>query len=339
MKLHTYAFLAAALACGMANAQTTAYTTPVGYETLNLNTGFNFVGVRLHEPVIAAGTLESATSNSVTDDQVNLGALITGGATYILEIQDGSGIIQEITAAGAGTSITTAADLTGLTFPVSYSLRPAATLASVFGNAAVGHKLDIGAGGIAGADQVWFWNGSGYTKYYFDEFGGEFFDTETWVNVDTSATVDGNDVNIIYADGIIVTSANGKDVTVSGSVKTGATELNVVTGFNFVSSVAPVGMTLDTAFGDTAAETTANGLNIGAGGAAGADQVWIWNGSGFTKLYFDEFGGEFFDTETWVNADTAAIVPASTELPAGYIVTAASPGDIRSGVPSSYSNL
>lgn len=330
--------LAAIAASGMAFGQT-AYTTPVGYTTLANNSGFNFIGVQLQRTAIAAGTLDSATSNSVTDNQLNLGALITGGATYILEIQDGSGIIQEITTAGPGTSIITAANLTSLTYPVSYQLRPASTLASVFGSAAIGHKLDIGAGGSAGADQVWFWNGSGYTKYYFDEFGGPGFDTETWVNVDTAAVVNGSTVNMIYADGFILTSAAGKDVVVSGEVKKGPTELNLVTGFNFVGAVAPVGATLNTAFGSTAAQVNASNLNIGAGGAGGADQVWIYNGAGFTKLYFDEFGGPGFDTETWVNVDTAALVAASTVLPAGYIITAATPGDVRSGVPTYYSNL
>jgi hypothetical protein len=334
----SYSLLAAAMACGMAQGAT-AYTTPVGYETLANNAGFNFIGVRLQESVIAAGTLDSATSNSVTDAQVNLGALITGGKTYILEIQNGSGIIQEITSAGVGNSITTAADLTGLTFPVSYSLRPASTLASVFGNSAVGHKLDIGGGGVAGADQVWLWNGSGYNRYYFDAAGGPDFDQETWQNVDTNAVVNGNNVNMIYADGFIISSATGKDVVVSGAVKTGATELNVVTGFNFVGSVAPAGMDLNAAFGDTAAEVTASGLNIGGGGVAGADQLWLWNGSGFTKVYFDAAGGPDFDLETWQNVDTGAPVLASTSLPAGYIISAATPGNIRSGVPSTFSSL
>jgi hypothetical protein len=338
MKTLSFSLLAAALATGAAFAAT-AYTTPVGYETLTNNSGFNFAGVRLHQPTLAAGKLESfaTTPNRVTDNDLDLGALIVSG-TYILEIEDGSGIIQEVVSA-TGTALNVAADLSGLTYPVSYSLRKADTLASVFGNAATGHKLDIGAAGPTGADQVWFWNGSGYNKYYFDAFGGPGFDQETWVNVDTNAVENGSTINLIYADGVIITSANGKDVVVTGEVKTGPTELNLVTGFNFVGSVAPAGATLDTLFGDTAAETTASGLNIGAAGPTGADQVWIWTGSGFVKYFFDAFGGPGFDQETWVNVDTNALVPATTTVPSGYIITAASPGDVLSGVPSFYSNL
>jgi len=342
MKPITYSLLAAAFACGFASAQSTTATSPVvGYETLAMSPGFNFVGVRLHENPIAVGLLDSATTapNTVTDNDINLGALITGGKTYILEIQNGSGIIQEITSAGAGTSIVTAANLTGLTYPCSYTLRPASTLNSVFGSSVATMKLDYGQGGYGGADQVWKWNGTGFTKYYFDQYAGPLQDQETWVNVDTSATVSGATVNLIYADSFIVSSAAGKDVTVSGDLKAGPTELNIVGGFNFAGSVGPVGMDLKTAFGDTAATVTASGVHIGQGGYGGADQIWLWNGTGFTKVYFDQYAGPLQDQELWVNVDTSATVPSTTALGAGFIISGAGAGNIHEGVPAYYTGL
>jgi hypothetical protein len=338
MKTYAYSLLAAAAACGFAAAET-AYTTPVGYETLAFNTGFNFAGVRLQEAPVAAGDIEAISATTVTDSDIDFDTILTTGQSYVLEIQNGTGIVQ-VTGVWSGSDLTVAADLTGdVAIDDTYLLRPVSTLASVFGNAAAGHKLDIGAGGASGADQVWFWNGAGYDRYYFDEFGGPGFDQETWVNVDTSDVVDGSTINLIYTDGVIVSSANGKDVVVSGEVKTGPSELNLVGGFNFVGSVAPAGATLDALFGDTAAEVSASGLSIGAGGASGADQLWLWTGSGFAKYYFDEFGGPGFDQETWVDVDTSALIPATTPVPAGYIISAAGAGDVLSGVPDSFSSL
>lgn len=360
-----YSILAAALACGMAQA-VTSYTTPVGYETLELTTGFNFDSVRLHTTPIAAGTLESATAspNTVTDSNLDLGALITSG-TYILEILDGSGIIQEITTAGPGTSIVTAADLTGLTFPCSYSLRPAATLQSVFGstftaspdfgatNGTLASGLTIGYAGATGADQIWFWNGTDFTEYFFDEFTeASGFATPGWTNLDSVlATVNASAINLIYADSFIISSASGNNVVISGELKTTATELNLVSGFNFVGSVAPVGATLETAFGTsfTASPdfgatngTLDSGLSIGYAGATGADQVWIWNGTDFTEYFFDEFTeASGFATAGWTNLD-AVLTPVNattTNLPPGYIITAAGAKDVVQGVPSYYSGL
>ena len=333
----SYSLLAAAMACGVAHAAT-AYTTPVGYETFAATPGFNFVGVRLQEAAIASGTLESFTAapNRVTDNEVNLGALITGGTTYILELQDGSGIIQEVTSA-TGTSLNVAANLSAVTYPCSYTLRSASTLNSVFGSTPATQKLSMGAGSVGGADQVWVYNGSGYNKVYYDEFGG-LDEIAGWYNVDGGAAVNGNTFNLIYADGFIVSSATGKDFTISGAVKKGVTELNLVSGFNFVGSVAPAGATLASIYGTTVAEVTAKGLAIGSGTVGGADQLWFFNGSGYTKVYYDAFGG-LDELPGWYNVDGGAAVVSTTVIPAGYIISAASAGNLLSGVPSSYSSL
>lgn len=332
-----YSILLAAASCGMAFGAATAYSGAVGYETLALNPGFNFVGVRLQESPIAAGTLESFTAgpNRVTDDQIDLGALITGGKTYILEIQDGSGIIQEVTTV-TGTSLNVAANLSGLSYPVSYSLRAASTLTSLFGDTPTTMKIDIGQGSVVGADQLWFFNGTGFTKVYYDKFGG-VDEVAGWYNVDTNASVSGG-TNVIYADGFIIASNAGKDVTVSGDLKAGNTELNLASGFNVVSPVAPVGVTLDVAFGHTAVAVEATGLNIGQGTVVGADQLWFFNGTGFDKIYFDKFGG-VDEIEGWYNVDTNAVVSASTVIPPGYILAAAAAGNVVSGVPSYYTGL
>jgi hypothetical protein len=53
MKALTYSLFAAAAACCFASAQTTAYTTPVGYVTETLAPGrFNLVGLTVHNPTV-----------------------------------------------------------------------------------------------------------------------------------------------------------------------------------------------------------------------------------------------------------------------------------------------
>ena len=330
--------LAALLAPGALFAQTTATTTPVGYETLALSPGLNFASIRLHEAPVASGQLESATANSVTDNDINLSALITSGTTYILELGNGSGIIQEITTAGAGTSITTPSNLSGLTYPISYKLRKSATLASVFGDTSANLKLDRGAGGPAGADQVWVFTSGTFAKYYFDDFGGAL-EEPGWYNIATNEAVNPSAINLVYADSFIISSNAGRDVVVSGEVKLQSTELNLQPGFNFVSSVAPTGVTLADAFGTTVAQVkTATGLNIGGGSSAGADQIWLFNGSGFTKIYFDEFGGAL-EEPGWYNVNDGSPIANNTELAGGYIISAATGGNVISKNPTNYSTL
>lgn len=359
--IHSSILLALA-SSGIAFGAATATTIPVGYETLALSSGFNFDGIRLQNTPIATGILDAATVSTVTDNDIDLGALITSG-TYVLELTNGSGIIQEVTSA-TGTALNVAANLTAQ-IPASYRLRTADTLESVFGSAFTGSPdfggtngtlnsgLTIGYAGTAGVDQVWFWNGTDFTEYYFDEYTpASGFSTPGWVNLDNTAiAVNPSAVNMIYADSFIVSSSSGNDVVVSGEVKKTATELNLVSGFNFAGSVAPAGATLASAFGSAftgspdfgGTNGTLNcGLSIGYAGTAGVDQIWIWNGTDFTEYYFDEFTpASGFSTPGWVNLDNTGIAvdPALISLPSGYIISAAGPKNVLQGVPSYYAGL
>jgi hypothetical protein len=334
--LKTAALLAGTIGLLAGNATAQATTGVVGYNTWDIDPGFNFVGVTLHENPLASGTLESATANSVTDDDVDLGALIASG-TYILEIEDGSGIIQEITAAGAGTSITTPSDLSGLGFPVAYTLRQASTVALVFGPANES-GLAAGSFGAAGADVIKLWNGGGFDDYYYDNFAPPGFASGGWVNLNTATAADATALNLIYADSFVISSASGNDVVVTGDLKSGATEVNKITGFNFVGAVAPVGASLATAYG----VANTGGLAAGSFGAAGADVIWIWNGGGFNKYYYDNFAPPGFASGGWVNLDTSTAADSTTVLldssASGYVIDGVD-GNAVQGVPAYYVGL
>ncbi|RYG58666.1 hypothetical protein EON80_26715 [bacterium] len=125
-----YSLLAAAAACGLAFAQETAYTTPVGYTTQTLAANsFNLVGINLQTPTTVAGTLTAVSGTQLSDSNADFTALLPAGSTGVLEILDGpaSGTTQEFTTY-AGNSITVPVEIANLAAGAKYRVRIATTL-------------------------------------------------------------------------------------------------------------------------------------------------------------------------------------------------------------------
>jgi hypothetical protein len=332
----SYSLLAAALACGMAQGQTTAYTTPVGYETLPVSPGFNYLGLRMHGAPVAAGTFDSNTSTTLVDNQANFS--LTAGTLYLLELSDG--MVIEIL--GSSFSGTTVSGLTGITATQlgQYTVRPAATLASVFG-AENSAGLAAGSFGNSGADQIWVPDGSGdFNRYYYDTFNPNTF-LPTWSDAEGSnAAVDPTTIPLVYLDGILLVKDSGSPLTgvvVSGTVKTTDTLVGLPAGFNYVSSLYPVGATIASSYG---IDNSAN-FNPGSFGNSGADQIWIPDGSGdFNRYYYDSFNPNTF-TATWSDAEgsNAAVDATAIDLTNGLIIVTGSPVNAGITAPSFYSNL
>lgn len=329
MKPYTYAFLAAAAACGLAYSAETAYTTPVGYETLSAASGFNYLGLRLHEAAVAAGTVDTISASSMSDAAVNFGTVLTGGAatTYVVEFENGSGVIQEITGASAsGSTITLSEDVTALVSTgAQYRIRKASTIASVFGlNNSVG--LTPGFSGSSGADVVYIPDGvGGFGQYYYDE------DNASWSDATTGLPVTATSVPIIYPDGIVLFANNSETITVSGEVKAVETLHATQSNFNYLSSVYPAGATLASAF-----DGAIGSLNQGFSGASGADVIYVPDGLGnFGQYYYDG------DNVSWSDATSGLPVTASSiNLPSGIIFyNAGGAKNILNQEPASYSSL
>jgi hypothetical protein len=313
----------ALLAPGALFAQTTAKTTPVGYETLEVVSGFNYLGLRLHQPIIASGTLETVGSGSVADTGATF--TVQAGKTYILEINNASGVISQfLGSAVAGDTITTADNLSlaGVTAGASYSIRESATLASVFGltNSA---GLEGGFGGITGADVVFVPNGSGFDQYYFDTL------EESWADVNGVA-VNGAEIPLVYADGVVVSANNPLTLTVSGEVKKFATLLATSSGFNYLSSIYPAGATLASTFGGAVAQ-----LDQGFAGITGADVFFVPNSTGgLDQYYYDSL------EESWADVNGVAIDATTVILPSGVVfANEGGPLGLVANPPSTYSSL
>lgn len=345
MKL-SYSLILAAASCGLAFGAATAYTTPVGYETLTLTSGINYAGLRLQEAVVVSGLLSNVTSTTVSDS-ANTFALTTG-KKYILEINN-SGYIQLIDgSAASGHNITTPDNLlaVGVAAGNSYTIRPAATVVSVFG--AVPANLAQGSGGPGGADQLYIPDATGDLKvYYYDNYGT--FDVVNpgpgWyrVNPDQTVTLIANPSSITmpYDEGFIFSAAANTSLTVTGTVKTKATMLAVKSGINYVGSICPVGATLVTTFG-----AVPSGLAQGSGGPGGADQLYVANSAGVLKVYYYDNYGTFDVVNPgpgWyeVNADQTVtlINPSTITMSSGYVFSAAAAANVLANVPTAYSGL
>ena len=314
------------MACGFANGQTTAYTTPVGYVTNSLPANATtLVGLTVQNSTVAAGILDAVTSSSVTDNEINFTTTLTAGATYILELPNGT--VQEITA-WSGSVLTTPDNISALVVPgtTTYKLRMAATVSSVFGATnTVGLSPDSD-GSLTGTDFVLILNSSNAfdTVYYFDDGAG----TTGWFD-DQGLPAD-NKV-IAYPDSFFVRRSAGtaKSLVVSGEVKTTPTGGTLVAGYNYVSGVAPAGLTLD--------QTGLQGFLTPDtdGSLTGTDFVLIPQGSVFlTAYYFNDGAGTtgWFDDQG-LPADTAVIN-------GGFLIqNAASVKPFKVNVPASYSSL
>ena len=325
----SYSLIAAAMACGFANGQTTAYTTPVGYVTQTLAANqFTLVGLTTHNSAVAAGILdaESASPNTVTDNAINFTTILSVGSTYILELADGT--VQEITS-WSGSVLTTPDNITGVVVPgtTSYTLRKAATVAETFGLAnSVGLSPDTD-GSFTGTDFILILNQAGsafITVYYFNDGAG----TTGWF---TEAGDPAENIPFVYPDSFFVKRAAGvtKTLVVSGEVKLKPTGGRLVAGFNYTNGVAPVGSNL----GNSGLQAYLTPDTDGS--FTGTDFVLIQQGVAYlTAYYFNDGAG----TTGWF---TEAGDPAeSIALDGGFLLKSASgPKPFNVSVPSSFSNL
>ena len=321
---------------------------PSGREILTVSNGFNYLGLRLHPSPIAEAQVLSVTSGSaVVEVGVDVVSLLVSGTPFIFEVDSGSavGSVVKIDAFDLSTgTVTLSEDLSaGLGADDWFTIRPSATLASVFGadNSA---GLDEGAGGPGGADQIYLpVQGGGFLKYYY--YNDPFFGATGWKDIETGVTVDPHQVAIFYPDGLLINGGGvaNNSFAVAGTLKLSQTNYTLTSGFNYLSSVFPTGSTLASMFGvDNSA-----GLNHGNGGTGGADQVWLPDGlGGFERYYYDHFAVPTF-IEAWVMYSSGGLPqivdPSSVDFDAasGFIIlkSGGNNGLIPAAPPSFYNSL
>jgi len=337
----TYSLLAAAAACGMAQGQTTAYTTPVGYVTVPMSPGqFTFGGLTLQSQSVAAGVLSSSTATSVTaSGGIDFTALLTPGTIYILELPDGT--IQEVSSWNGATLNTqenvSASVVNGTT---TYKLRPCATVASVFGLNNTAGLTSSQDGDASTVDNVIVYTAPGISTniYYFDANGNGSRDEADFDGWYTAGGEPADNQVIPYADGFLVQRVAGslKTLVVTGEIKTSPTKSVLGSGFNFLSSVSPAGLTLIQSGLHQHISTSSDG------DSTTVDNVVVNVAGNQTNVYFFDLNQngviDAADGDAWY---TAGGDPANDFALEGgfYIINVGAAKPYTISVPTSYSNL
>jgi hypothetical protein len=303
-----FALLGALLAVGAVNA---ASTTPVGYVTQTFKANqYNVFGLTLHSPVAVAGSIDTVAGTTLTDTGAAFGTNLTAGKTYILEITSGaaSSIIQEITT-WSGDTITTPQDLSAsVTAGTTYTLRPAKTIAEVFGAA---NEAGLLPGGATTADLLWVPDGSGFQKYYYTNAAPPFV-TAGWKNTGTG-NADKGGAPLVYVDGMILQRRGGTDVqlTVVGEVKVSDTTYLVDQPYTYLGGVYPAASTLATSSLQT---------SLKHGSVTTADVIWMPTATGsFLKYYYADAAPPFV-TAGWKRSDTGNTDQGAAEITSGFFV-------------------
>jgi hypothetical protein len=331
MKTITYSLILAALAAtGSAIAQDTAYTTPVGYETLRLAPGqFNIIGKRLFNPPVASGTFETSTPATLVDNEAAFN--LEPATNYIIESAAGGIVITS----GASFSGTTVSGLSGITpsFQGKYVVRVAETVSSIFGAANQAGLASSANADPTEADLILIPNGSGFTRVFYSTFADDPA-FQGWLDADTFDKV--SDELIDPSQGLFVQTAISTspiDLVISGEVKTTPTAFVVDNTFTLLGGVYPAGATLATSGISNYLQKSPNA------DPTEADNILLPDGAGgFVRAFFSTFADDP-EFAGWLNSDTFDKIP-NQEITSGFFVNKIGPSFTGLNTPpASYDTL
>ena len=296
--------IAVGFAFGISHSQ--VYSPTVGFTTLNLQAGNNFVGFNLLPSVAYQGTITVSSTNraeiflsnaTISNDQFNPAVIDANNpSTHAIEIVD-AGVNQ-----GLNTAI-----VDSLSSDAQVTLQDALPASVADGSVIRIWKLwtigdAFGATNSAGLTSTTSANTSdlvliptaagGYDQFYYSAGG---IPGVGWRKVGGGST-SRSGFPIYFTDGFLILARSGKSITVTGAVKPGQTTVVVETGNNFFTNLCPVnaGGANPSVEGRTLGNSnlyngTANGL-IGTSSANTADLVLIWNGTGYDQYYYSTGG-------------------------------------------------
>jgi hypothetical protein len=245
----TYSLLAAAAACGFVQAQTTAYTTPVGYITIGIaangSSADTFISASLVQPTEFAGA-SSASPSGLTTIIFTGGVPTTFNGLNVLEITEGASEGWWSTVVSSTSTSITISDAfpAGLPAATKISVRKHNTLKSFLGNNAPGL---IDYDGENPSDEIQILDASTQQAKSY-----------VWLTPATSETPDGiwfgllesadaTDAVIEPGSAVLVRriGASPLSFVTSGTVKTTDTQVDVYPSFNWVGTQIAAGSTLN----------------------------------------------------------------------------------------------
>ena len=278
-------------------AATVSYSPPVGGSRITFEPGRRFTGMPFINPAVQRGVIASNSTTVITleNSSIDVSAALANGTSYYLEIVAGPEItfIGErfevdvgATIGSANATITIKSGSNTNTLPTlpdnitdyQVVVRPHITIGQIFGTKA--NELMSGSANLATADQIVFLDPQtqSYQTYYFLRNGTGTI--AQWTLVGGGST--NRDSTIIPPGvGMIVqrNAATPVTLTWTGEVRRNSFAQPLVAGLNLIAEPFPVESSpVERAL------TYSNGA-IGSANLSQADQVAVFNGSGFDTYY------------------------------------------------------
>lgn len=244
-----------------------AQTDPGGYEYLTVHgDGYTLFATRVHPAVVGQGIIDAAVGNVVSDDDINFSAALSPTRKYVVELEEPlqPKVIDVLSFSGNTLTL-------GEAVPsgAAYRLRPLWTLWELFSPAITPDLNPVENFDSETGDLFLLPDGNGgFRQYFYSSHPGHvgFF------NAGTGAE---ENPHVRYTEALLVLRRGpAYDTVVSGSLKVTDTEIPLVTRFQPIGVVNPLG-TLD---------NTGLSASLQAGTAVTADIVWAQ----------DQFTGEYY---------------------------------------------
>ena len=317
------------MACGLAQGQTTAYTTPVGYMTIPIPGTGGGGGSKLqiaNQGLLPAGPAAAGggasvtfAGNVMTDTAGAFGAFVNAGSnSHLLEITSAGpvqGGLSWITA-NTSTTITTADNLSSAGAGASYRVWAAYTMASLFGDPPAASTLGGGDSELA-ADTVQILDPvtNVYTSFYYKNSGKG---GTGWRSSDVAITNPAT-YAIHPNDGMVLLrkQSDPGSLVVSGSVKTGNTMVRVEgnpssTVLNILANQVPVDQ-ITPALSNLYTGNPLTGMKGGDSELA-ADNLLIFDAAAntYTTFWYKDSGK---GGTGWRSSDVAISAPENYKFP------------------------
>lgn len=264
--------------------QTTAvYTTPSGYVKHSIDTGFNYIGLTVHQPILVSGTLGTPNGTSLPSSVADLSSALgaaDANSLMIIEITggDNEGVMIESNSWSGGdfTSIANLTDYSNLEGD-PFQIRSAVSISDLFGAT---NTAGLTEGTIFTADVIWVSAGGGnFNKYFYSPGDPNAFPVPVAEGWKDALGNDSSNVKINYCDGLFIQRLGAStQITFFGEVKTEKTNLALEgNGFNFFGGVYPASITLE----------HSNLQNfITHGSISTGDIIWMPDGASSWKVFY-----------------------------------------------------
>ena len=308
------------------------FTDPVGFITLTANgtntfsPGLSYLGLGMTQLPANRGLVSSVAGTGITvNNTLTANQFKRDGSnnpTAFIEITSGAnaGLIDDIVSNSTTTIFTASDDSALVSAGQTYKVYPHWTIDSVFGSKNEAGLL--GGNSSSAADNIIVFAALSQSSsiYYFrtNTTGGCPLGGCGWRS--TSSTSSNVGPTVLDIDnGVKIQRRQGPDITVKlvGGVKLGQTIIPIATNINIVGNVYPV-TNLTLGVSGLYTGSSATGV-LGGNSSSAADNVDIWNGTGFDIYYFrtNVTGGCPLGGCGWRSTSSTSIDKSGTSFPLG----------------------